>query len=382
MGVCYSENDNKIRQRRLTKKTVYKYSENKILNNSTNEKKSKNFDDFKIKEINCDNFYNINNNFNYSIIDNSSINNNKNKNNNNNTNNNNNDESIVGLNLMNQPIENLTKDNNNNKIFSLSNENEINTNDKYQKLLSYFRVNIEQFPYNFLSQNQISSYEYEYTSSKLITPYKFIETKNYSILFNKIYELCYLKCEPLLNNLNDDKKKINLLFLRTVIILLNENFLEKTTIDISNSIIELSYNNNSNYINKENLYIIIKSFCEICYQILFYFIIAYSQFSEEQYYEYLNDQNILIHDKYSNIDIDIFCLNTIFDNNKGNYKLDEITSYWTEFICGKIDNSDEFDGEHFKNEDINIPFIKKKIVYMVNSYHLLQILSGIKLPKI
>ena len=374
MGVCYSQNDHIIRQRRLTKKTVYKYSENKILNNTTDENSTKKYDNFKIS---CDNFYNINNNFNYSIVDNSSKNN-QNKNNNN-------DESITDLNLLNQPIESLTKNNPNN-IININNspdyDEQISKNEKYQKLIGYFKVNINQFPYNSLSQNQIISYEIEYTSSKLITPYKFIETKNYSLLFNKIYELCFLKCGPLLNNINDDKKKINLLFLRTVIILLNENNLDKTVSEVSNSLIELSYENNINRLNINEFYQKIKSYCEICYQILFYFIIACSQFTEGQYYEYLNNQNVLIQDKYSNIDIDIFCLNMIFDNSNGNYKLDEITSQWSDFIYGKINNSKEFEGDNFQNAEINISLIKSKIIYMVNPYHLLQILSGIKLPKV
>ena len=372
MGVCYSQNDHIIRQRRLTKKTVYKYSENKILNNTIDDKNTKKYNNFKIS---CDNFYNINNNFNYSIVDNSS--------NNNQNNNNNNDESIIGLNLLNQPIESLTKNNPNNNIninYSPDDE-QISKNEKYQKLIGYFKVNINQFPYNYLSQNQIISYEIEYTSSKLITPYKFIENKNYSLLFNKIYELCFLKCEPLLNNINDDKKKINLLFLRTVIILLNENNLDKTVSEVSNFLIELSYENSINQLNINEFYQKIKNYCEICYQILFYFIIACSQFTEEQYYEYLNNQNLLIQDKYSNIDIDIFCLNMIFDNSKGNYELDEITSQWSDFICGKINDSKEFEGNNFQNAEINISFIKSKIIYMVNPYHLLQILSGIKLPK-
>lgn len=379
MGVCYSQNDHIIRQRRLTKKTVYKYSENKILNNTADDKNTKKYDDFKIS---CDNFYNINNNFNYSIIDNSSKNN---------QNKNNNDESINDLNLLNQPIESLTKNNPNhpNRVININinyspdYDEQISKNEKYQKLIAYFKVNINQFPYNSLSQNQIISYEIEYTSSKLITPYKFIETKNYSLLFIKIYELCFLKCEPLLNNINDDKKKINLLFLRSVFILLSENNLDKTVSDVSNSLIELSYENNVNQlnININEFSQKIKSYCEICYQILFYFIIACSQFTEEQYYEYLSNQNVLIQDKYSNIDIDIFCLNMIFDNSKGNYELDEIISQWSDFICGKINNSKEFEGDNFQNTEINISLIKSKIIYMVNPYHLLQILSGIKLPK-
>lgn len=362
MGVCQSENDHIIRQRRLTKKTVYKYNDNQILmNNSMKENTSKKFEKFKINEINCDNFYSINNNFNYSIIDNSS-----------NKNNNKNEESIEGLNLMNQPIENLRNDN----------PNEIINNEKYQKLLSYFSVSVEQFPYKKLSPYQIIAYENEYTSSKLITPYKFIQSKKYSLLFSKIYELCFLKCEPLLNNISDDKKVTNLLFLRTVIVLLNENYLDKTNEDISNSIIELSYENNNNYLNNRNLYMKIKNYSEICYQILFYFILAYSQFTENQYYEYLDNPNILIQDKYSNIDIDIFCLNILFDNSKGNNKLDEINTQWSEFICGQIKDSNAIDDDNFLSSEQKISFIKKKINWMINPYHLLQILAGIKMANI
>ena len=365
MGVCQNDNDHIIRQRRLTKKTKYKYNENQILlSNSVNDKNSKKFEKFKINEINCDNFYSINNNFNYSMINNNAPNEYNNKN----------EDSIDGIKLMNQPIENLKNEKNNNE------QNEFIYNDKYQQLLSYFNTSIAQFPYNRLSPYQIIAYENEYTSSKMISPYKFIEKKNYSLLFSKIYELCFLKCEPLLNNLNYDKKAMNLLFLKTVIILLTENYLDKVLKDISNLLVELSYENIINYININKLYFIIKNYCEICYQIIFYFIIAYNQFTEEQYYEYLNNENILIEDKYSNIDIDIFCLNFLFDNNsKGNSKLDEITTEWSNYICGKKGDIDKFEEDNLKYEEKNILNIKNKIIKMINPYHLLQILSGIKL---
>ena len=129
---------------------------------------------------------------------------------------------------MNQPIEYL---------FQEKKENE----EIYQKLISYFNSKVNLFPYNKMSQEQILLYENEYTEYKIISPYKYIETKNFGKLFNKIYELCFLKCEPLLNNINDDKKSVNLLFYRSVIILLRIKALNKTTDDIINSIIEFAY---------------------------------------------------------------------------------------------------------------------------------------------
>ena len=83
-----------------------------------------------------------------------------------------------------------------------------NANNKIIELLSYFNSKVNFFPYNKISQEQILQNENDYAEHKIISPYKYIEMKNYGKLFNKIYELCFLKCEPLLNNINDDKKII------------------------------------------------------------------------------------------------------------------------------------------------------------------------------
>ena len=261
---------------------------------------------------------------------------------------------------MNQPIENLME------------EKKVN-NDIYQKLLSFFKSKVNQYPYNTLSEKEIIILENEYIENKMISPYKFIENQNYGKLFNKIYELCFLKCEPLLNNINNiDSKGINLLFYRIVIILLRENTFDKNIEDIINSFIELSYDNISNYINKEKFNLNIKSFCEICYQIIFYFYIASNQFTEEQYFEYLNNPNVLINDKYSNVDIDIYCINLLFENDKDNLKLAEIIEQWFNYISKNI-NSDDF------INDVNYTNIKNTMKEMLNPFHLFEILAGLKL---
>ena len=248
----------------------------------------------------------------------------------------------------------------------------------YQKLIFHFNSKINQYPFNNLSQNQILLLENEYTEYKIISPYKFIENKYFGKLFNKIYEFCFLKCEPLLNNINDDKKIVNLLFFRTIIVLLRETILEKTIEDIKNSLIELSFDKNINYINKDKFKIKIKSFSEICYQILFYFFIACNQFTEAQYYEFLNNPNILLNEKYSNVDIDNFCLHLIFENDTDNYKLEDIIGQWTNYICDKIDY-DELNVDNFNKNNIKISSIKNKIQEMLVPYKLLEVLSGLKL---
>ena len=94
MGICNSSNEGRII--RLTKKTIYQFNDNeKNPKKNQNPVTSKSFKDFKIKEIKCGNFYNINNNYNYSI----SNTNNKEQN----------DEPITGLKLINQPMINFKK---------------------------------------------------------------------------------------------------------------------------------------------------------------------------------------------------------------------------------------------------------------------------------
>ena len=347
MGICQSNNERRVI--RLTKKTTYQLNENKSKKYNNTEALN-NFKEFKIKEIKCGNFYNINNNYNYSIsnIDNREQN----------------EEPTNDLKLINQPLSNLYK------------EKEINEK-IYKKLMSYFKSTISLYPYNNLSQNEILLHENEYTEDKIISPYKYIDSKKFGKLFTKIYELVFLKCEPLLNNLNYDNKKIvNLLFFRLVIVLIRENNLEKINEDIINSFIELCYDTNSNNFNKDKFLIKIQSFCEICYQILFYFVIACSQFTEEQYYEYLSDPNLLMKDRYSNIDIDIFCIDLIYENDKNNYKFEDIVKQWSNYILENI-NFAELDLDN--SNKLNLSSIKKKIKDMINPYHLLEVLAGLKL---
>ena len=350
MGICNASNEGRLI--RLTNKNMSQLKGNKERKEIINM--TKNFNKFKINEIKCDNFYNINNNYNYSIS--------------NNENKEENEEAIKGIKLMNQPIEYLFQ------------EKKVNE-EIYQKLISYFNSKVNLFPYNKMSQEQILLYENEYTEYKIISPYKYIETKNFGKLSNKIYELCFLKCEPLLNNINDDKKSVNLLFYRSVIVLLRIKALNKTTDDIINSIIEFAYENNSGYINKNKFCVKIKNFCEICYQILFYFFIAYNQFTDEQYFGYLSYKSILMNDKYSNVDIDIFCLNLIYGNDKGNFKLEEIVSQWSDFICDSI-NFEKLNYDNLNKNNIILSFLKNKIKEMINYNRLFEVLSGLKLTNL
>ena len=88
-----------------------------------------------------------------------------------------------------------------------------------------------------------------------------------------------------------------------------------------------------------------------------------------------------MNNKYSNVDIDIFCLNIIYGNDKGNYKLEEIEKQWSNFICKKV-NYEELNYDNLNKNNNNFSFLKNKIKEMINYIRLFEVLSGLKFPNL
>lgn len=281
------------------------------------------------------------------------------------------------LNLLNKPLENLS--NSVNSVFSIDSK-KTNT---YDNLIIIYKKNIGLFPFNNLSLQDIDQYIKDYTSSNMEAPYKFIESKNHSLLFTKISNICFLKCEPLLNNINDFKNITNLIFLRILIILLIEKNIYNIIYEIFETITQSSFDNERRCFNKLKIESGIKNFCEICYQIIFYFILGINEFTEEQYINFLSNDNILIENKYNKITFDEFCLNKYLGKNTIT-KMNEITTQWTEFICKDIEEINEYQSyRNFDNinEKIIGNNIKTRFAFMCCAANLLKIIGGFKLPE-
>lgn len=366
MGVCYA-NDNVVRQRIMPKNMAYKYSENKILQKNKNENiaSNKKYEPALVQKQDNININKINDNFNYSVE--KSINEGMNLSNNGyaqikETNNKNSDDPLSGLNLMNNPFDPVGIIN--------KNKNSKSQTD-YEKLNEDYKRCIQLYPYSNLNPIQVNQYENEYTSIKLISPYKFIENKKYSNLFSKIFQLCFLKCEPYLNNIFDDKKTSNLIFLRTVIILLDEQNLGTKINDIANIIITSSYEVNQKYINKKILISKIKNFFELCYNILFYFVIMLNYLTELEYIDFLDKPGAKLENKYSNINLDDYCLDKL--GKPSEQKMENIINKCTSYVCSplKKDNDNSED-----NNDKIRDSIKEKFSNFLNAYILLRVMCG------
>lgn len=350
MGICFSENDNSARQRIMKNNKQYLYSENKVLNNDTNN----NSYNMKLHPLQLQQ------------IKNDRIDISKN-------------DDITDLKLLNRPLDFLTNDINN-SVFSIDS----NKNSSYDVLISMYKRNIENFPFANLSSMEIEQYLKDYMSSKMEAPYKFIEKMGAKGLFVKISEICFLKCEPLLNNINENKNITNLLFLRLIIILLSKQNLTNVVYLNFNTLIQSSLDNENKIFNKSKMVEDIKNYCEICYQIIFYFILGINEFTEQQYYEFLCDEKILLENKYNNTAIDDFCLNKYFGKSGNINKMDEIVRQWEEFVCKDIDKINEYQSyrsSENKNERYIANSIKVRFAFMTSSNNLLKIIGGYKLPE-
>jgi hypothetical protein len=210
-------------------------------------------------------------------------NNNKNNNNNNNfnNNNNNNNNNQIEKNNNNNINNKINNNNNNNNNLNI-NFNNINNNiSTITNLQKKFNTILEKNPfYSFDIQYQNNLIN-EFSSKNFLSPFQFIQNKNIlnnnnnnNKIFLLLFEICYLKCDPILTNLfNDDNKNKNILFLTTFLQILskNENLEKKNS--IANSFYNLSYSQREKKINIEYLKILILTFSELCLEIILYLII-------------------------------------------------------------------------------------------------------------
>ena len=204
--------------------------------------------------------------------------------------------------MMNNQIEN-----NNNLQPKKKRIKQQNYNDGFDYIRVKFRTIIINYPFINFGENQQEEIENEYVSSNF-SPYRFIETKNYPNLFSKLYEICFLKCEPILANITDDTKKANLIFFRTVIFMLSNLVDMERKKDLIKTIIVESYDPDQKKHNIDDLKKEILSLSEVCSEIIIYFGMLPQFIDNDELNKVLTEQDYLLNNKYPKVDLDVFFL--------------------------------------------------------------------------
>ena len=239
-----------------------------------------------------------------------------------------------------------------------------NYNDGFDYIRVKFRTIIINYPFINFGENQQEEIENEYVSSNF-SPYRFIETKNYPNLFSKLYEICFLKCEPILANITDDKKKANLIFFRIVIFMLSNLIDMERKIDLIKTIIVESYDPDQKKHNIDDLKNEILSLSEVCSEIIIYFGMLPQFIDNDELNKVLTEQDYLLNNKYPKVDLDVFFFEKIKSLIKNKNDNEIIKQKWYDFIIEPILNENGNDNASNSNNlgTIGLNTIMRKQIF-------------------
>ena len=239
-----------------------------------------------------------------------------------------------------------------------------NYNDGFDYIRVKFRTIIINYPFINFGENQQEEIENEYVSSNF-SPYRFIETKNYPNLFSKLYEICFLKCEPILANITDDTKKANLIFFRTVIFMLSNLVDIERKKDLIKTIIVESYDPDQKKHNIDDLKNEILSLSEVCSEIIIYFGMLPQFIDNDELNKVLTEQDYLLNNKYPKVDLDVFFFEKIKSLIKNKNDNEIIKQKWYDFIIEPILNENGNDNASNSNNlgTIGLNTIMRKQIF-------------------
>ena len=239
-----------------------------------------------------------------------------------------------------------------------------NYNDGFDYIRVKFRTIIINYPFINFGENQQEEIENEYVSSNF-SPYRFIETKNYPNLFSKLYEICFLKCEPILANITDDTKKANLIFFRTVIFMLSNLVDMERKKDLIKTIIVESYDPDQKKHNIDDLKKEILSLSEVCSEIIIYFGMLPQFIDNDELNKVLTEQDYLLNNKYPKVDLDVFFFEKIKSLIKNKNDNEIIKQKWYDFIIEPILNENGNDNASNSNNlgTIGLNTIMRKQIF-------------------
>lgn len=221
----------------------------------------------------------------------------------------------------------------------------IKLNPKLEQLSQHLSQQITSSPFNNMSPSQQEQLEADYISSGCRSPYKFIESnQHYSEMFKLLYQVCYLKCEPILGNITEEKKESDLLFFRIVLFYLTYSQSFTMKYDTAQKMILNSFDQNQKKHKLDILKLTLLETVELCIEILIYMNLLLFYLSEVELKPVLQNDMYLLKDKYMKVSLDEF----FFHQNAKFIKLniDNIKEIWYQFITHPIYKEEEVKNDY------------------------------------
>ena len=222
-----------------------------------------------------------------------------------------------------------------------------NANDGFDDLRSHLKLQITDSPFNNYTPALQDQLENEFVSGKHISPYQFIEEKKYQDLFKLLYKTCFLKCEPILGNITEDKKDSGLFFFRTVMFLMNNISDLGRKLETGKKIIVESYEHSQKKHDIDRLKKMLSALSELCSEILIYMGLISFYVKPEELSRFLSANDEMLENKYQKVELD----ELFFEHMKSKRRndIEMIKSTWVDFLTEPLYNNTK-NGEHFMTE--------------------------------
>ena len=213
----------------------------------------------------------------------------------------------------------------------------------------YSNDKINEYPYGTITVAIQSQLESEFLSGNYENPFLYIQSKNFSKSFSDLYQLCYLKCIPILGNILEEKSQINLLFYRMVVFLLSTVSDQSRKRETANQIIMISFDTNLFKYDLQKLQNVIRELCEICIQIIIYIGLLQSQISDRELDSVLKDDFYKVDNKYFKRNLDDYFINT--HKHLIKYNIEQLKTIWMKYVLQPIKNDLKNQNEEENNQN-------------------------------
>lgn len=225
--------------------------------------------------------------------------------------------------------------------------------DEYTEPRQKFQKEIKTNPFFSLNSSQQQEKLVSLFENSAQSPNKFISDQNkYTALFKKQFELSYLKCIPMLNNIfPTNEKQAQLLFLNVAIFFLSNGGSINRKCDLAQRLLIEAYDNGQRAHNIGKLFEMTRNVVNIGMIIVIYFGAVFLFMGEEMKGRVFGDENVKIEGEYdfSTLDSYFFEKFAVFHKDMN----DELfIAKWEEFIFKILNNSTadgNYDGKNYDN---------------------------------
>lgn len=220
--------------------------------------------------------------------------------------------------------------------------------DEYAEHRSKYQKEIKTNPFFMINSSSLQEKLTSAFENSNQGPNTFISSQSkYTPLFKKQFELSYLKCMPLLNNVfTTNEKQAQLLFLNIALFFLSNGGSIDRKCELAQRLFLEAYDNGQRAHNIGKLCDMVRNVINIAMIIIIYFGAVFIFMNEEMKGKVFGDENIRIEDKYDFSTLDSYFFDKFAESINRDMNDELFIAKWEQFIYASFKFPDKEGGEN------------------------------------